>query len=97
MGTKANPGRYDCYAAAAEDEPMFVLLGRDPHAPAAIDKWADDRRAMIQAGLEPKDDIEKVHQARAIADEMRAYFRKRKYDEMVAEDIAAGRRVQTAG
>jgi hypothetical protein len=30
MGTKSNPGPFDCYAKAEPDEPMFVLLARDP-------------------------------------------------------------------
>ncbi|HAW11807.1 MAG TPA: aspartate decarboxylase, partial [Chloroflexi bacterium] len=30
MGTKNNPGKFDCYDDAHPDEPMFVLLGRDP-------------------------------------------------------------------
>lgn len=29
MGTKNNPGAFDCYANAEPDEPMFVLLARD--------------------------------------------------------------------
>ena len=28
MGTKNNPGRFDCYGNAEPDEPIFVLLGR---------------------------------------------------------------------
>lgn len=40
MGTKNNPGKFDCYANAAPDEPMFVLLGRDRHAAALIRLWA---------------------------------------------------------
>lgn len=36
MGTKNNPGTFDCYANAAPDEPMFVLLGRDKHAPLLV-------------------------------------------------------------
>ena len=43
MGTKANPGKYDCYANAAPDEPMFVLLARDPMAPILVRLWADLR------------------------------------------------------
>lgn len=27
MGSKNNPGKYDCYEAADPDEPMFILLG----------------------------------------------------------------------
>jgi hypothetical protein len=40
MGTKNNPGRFDCYANADADEPMFVLLARDKHAPTLIWLWA---------------------------------------------------------
>lgn len=40
MGTKNNPGKFDCYANAEPDEPMFVLLGRDKHAPTLVWLWA---------------------------------------------------------
>jgi hypothetical protein len=40
LGTKNNPGAFDCYANAAPDEPMFVLLGRDPLAPFVVALWA---------------------------------------------------------
>jgi len=40
MGTKNKPGAFDCYANAEPDEPMFVLLGRDRHAPALVWLWA---------------------------------------------------------
>ena len=39
MGTKNNPGTFDCYANAEGDEPMFVLLGRDKHAPTLVWLW----------------------------------------------------------
>lgn len=39
MGTKNNPGEFDCYSKAAPDEPMFILLGRDPAASAVVDYW----------------------------------------------------------
>jgi hypothetical protein len=45
MGSKTNPGKFDCYANALPDEPMFVLLGRDPLAPFLTQIWA-----MIRAG-----------------------------------------------
>ena len=32
MATKNNPGKFDCYTNAEPDEPMFILLGRDPVA-----------------------------------------------------------------
>ena len=40
MGSKNNPGKFDCYANAEPDEPMFVLLGRDRHAPSLVWLWA---------------------------------------------------------
>ena len=36
MGTKNNPGVFDCYANAEPDEPMFVLLGRDKDAATLV-------------------------------------------------------------
>lgn len=39
MGTKNNPGKFDCYEKAAPDEPMFVLLGRDKHAACLVFLW----------------------------------------------------------
>ena len=41
MGTKASPSKFDCYAKAEPDEPMFVLLARDPLAPILVRLWAD--------------------------------------------------------
>ena len=69
MGTKLNPGAYDCYKAAAPDEPMFTLLGRDANAGVLVRLWADIRE---QRGEDP----EKVAEARACADAMDAYARK---------------------
>lgn len=43
MGTKAKPGTFDCYANAAPNEPMFILLARDPMAPLLIRMWAHMR------------------------------------------------------
>jgi hypothetical protein len=40
MTTKNHPGRYDCYEKAGPDEPMFVLLARDRHAPTLVWLWA---------------------------------------------------------
>src|ERR1044072_2239185 len=40
LGTKNNPGKFDCYANADPDEPMFVLLGRDKHAPTLVWLWS---------------------------------------------------------
>lgn len=43
MASKNNPGTFDCYANAQPDEPMFVLLGRDKHAPTLVWLWATMR------------------------------------------------------
>lgn len=45
MGTKNNPGKFDCYANADPDEPMFVLLARDPLASDLVLLWAERREA----------------------------------------------------
>ena len=73
MGTKNEPSAFDCYGNAEPDEPMFILLGRDPHAHAAVRKWADDREQMIKVGFKPTDDMRRVWEARQCADDMEAY------------------------
>lgn len=45
MGTKNNPGKFDCYENAKPDEPMFVLLARDDLAPHLTRLWAACKRA----------------------------------------------------
>jgi len=52
MGTKNSPGAFDCYAAAESDEPMFVLLARDPLAASLVREWAALRAA--RTGATPK-------------------------------------------
>jgi hypothetical protein len=64
MGTKNEPGKFDCYAAAGNDEPMFVLLGRDPVAPFVIFAWVALR---IEAG---DDEDEKLTEAVSAAAKM---------------------------
>ena len=66
MGTKNNPGDYDCYQKAEADEPMFVLLARDRYAPILVMLWAELREA---AGEDP----DKVQEARDCADDMTAW------------------------
>lgn len=68
MGTKNNPGKYDCYANAAPDEPMFILLGRDPFASALVDQWAISRAV-------DGEDTAKVSEAFDLADMMRRWLR----------------------
>lgn len=73
MGTKNNPGTFDCYANALPDEPMFVLLGRDPRAPNMVRHWADRRELDIEKGERPETDRPMVSEARTCADLMEAW------------------------
>lgn len=57
MGTKLKPGKFDCYTNAKEDEPMFVLLARDKHAPTLVWLWAAMRELDGEAP-------EKIQEAR---------------------------------
>lgn len=71
MGTKLKPGKFDCYANAAPDEPMFVLLARDPFAPILVRLWADLRE---HAAGNPS----KVGEARTCATEMEVWRQRQK-------------------
>lgn len=66
MGTKNNPGDYDCYETAEPDEPMFVLLARDSLAPALVEMWAAVREIMGT-------DILQSNEAMACAEAMRRW------------------------
>ena len=70
MGTKANPGEYDCYEKALPDEPIFILMGRDPTAPTILRQWATYREAQIASGTRPQEELPQVQEARNLADEM---------------------------
>lgn len=75
MGSKNNPGKFDCYENALPDEPMFVLLGRDPNAPQLIEQWADRRWQDIQIGVRPQSDLAAVEEAQQCAHAMRDWRR----------------------
>lgn len=66
MGTKNKPGTYDCYANAHPDEPMFILLGRDPTASDLVERWASQRERERGPSA-------KVEEARACAKAMREW------------------------
>ena len=40
MGTKNNPGQFDCYDDIDPDEPFFVLRAKDPLAAMIVRWWA---------------------------------------------------------
>lgn len=47
MATKENPGEFDCYEHAKPDEPLFVLLARDPNAADLVRLWAAMRQQNV--------------------------------------------------
>jgi hypothetical protein len=75
MGSKNKPGEFDCYANALPDEPMFILLGRDPSGPDLVNDWADIREAEIGSGKRPESDRAMVEEARQCATNMRLWRR----------------------
>lgn len=70
MGTKNNPGQYDCYANLEPDEPYFLLAARDPMAPSLIRSWAMIRQQQVEDGIKPAEDFAKVAEARQCAAQM---------------------------
>lgn len=62
--TKNNPGKFDCYSKAEPDEPMFILLARDPASTRAIEAWIEARKEM---GF---DEAEKIREASDVAYKM---------------------------
>lgn len=89
MGTKEHPGRFDCYETAKPDEPMFVLLARDPLADRLVELWAEIRGGntfgaldVFNSLLQSEDacryimsptDPDKIAEARACVESMRDY------------------------
>lgn len=86
MGTKEEPGEYDCYAKLAPDEPHFTLRAKDPAAPYLVRMWSESRRgdrsmvmglasAMLSdpdvLALVSSDGYEKLREAFFCADAMR--------------------------
>lgn len=65
MGTKNDPGEFDCYANAEPDEPMFVLLARDPTAPLLVRTWVELQGMAVS--------IDKASEAYACANKMEAW------------------------
>lgn len=68
MGNK-NDGYF---AKAKDDEPIFVLLGRDPNAPETVRFWAERRKIAIEDG-QSNDTQRKVQDAYECADAMAMY------------------------
>lgn len=77
-----------CFNRALPDEPMFILLGRDPDAPAAIVQWARERELRInREGREPtKDELDQIM---ASADDAKAFIQWRAENEGKWRDAKA--------
>jgi hypothetical protein len=67
--SKNNPSKFDCYSKADPDEPMFILLGRDPMAGAMVRLWAGLQEEKDGSG-------EKIEEAFACADALDAWCKK---------------------
>ena len=55
MGTKTDPGEFDCYAKLADDEPYFLLRANDPLAMFVVNFWARLYRAYKEIPDGPPD------------------------------------------
>ena len=86
MSTKTNPGPYDCYADAADDEPIFTLRARDPLAPILVELWV--RMRQLARPLHKKPSItreaEKRTEALACAADMVAWSHAMFWGEKIA-------------
>jgi len=58
-----------CLNSAHDNEPLFILRGKDPAAPAAIRAWTEERIAL---GINTRSD-DKMVSAATVAQEMEAY------------------------
>lgn len=67
MGTKNNPGKFDCYEKALPDEPVFVVLARDPEFARLVRNWAESRSRAIACGDRPETDGGMVLEAYDVA------------------------------
>lgn len=61
MATKNNPGKFDCYAAAHPNEPIFILRANDELAASIVRIWA-----MIRDDASPSAIRDRVEVARGI-------------------------------
>ena len=83
MGTKNSPGEFDCYKAALPDEPIFVLLARDPSAPDLVRAWAAARIGRLGHTL--GDDDRKVVEALKCARAMDEWLKMQEVESLAFE------------
>lgn len=85
MGTKRNPGKYDCYAKAEPDEPIFVLRASDPLAADLVRTWAG--RYAWNSSARGGGDEEKYEEALACAEAMEIWYRERNGEEPASDAV----------
>ena len=56
-----------------DDEPIFILVGRDLMAPSVIEHWAAKRITAVAMGDRPQSDQPQVESAMMCAKEMRKF------------------------
>ena len=76
MGTKNNPGNYDCYAKLEPNEPYFLLRGKDPVGWLLVNLWASIRKHLAPHGEIPPEYLAKLNEAKICGDAMKAYAEK---------------------
>lgn len=92
MGTKEQPGQFDCYAALEADEPFFVLKATDPSAPLAVIVWSEHYRERKQrAGAWNERAVARYCEAHQIANQMSEWRARRDQsrDEPVPFSVAS--------
>lgn len=75
MGTRRNPGNYNCYANADPHEPMFTLLGRDKFGASLVRLWVAARQA-ISGGS--RAETEKLLEAGVVSSDMQKWCQSKK-------------------
>lgn len=103
MGTKNSPSIYDCLEKAGPDEPLFILLARDPCAAPLVKAWAHlrnrDFKKAMQALIDADDAVheqnkqtsdEKIKEALKVANDMAAFKRARDFH-TYKKDVKEGR------
>lgn len=66
MGTKLEPGKYDCHKNAADDEPIFTLRAKDPLAAEVVRIWAALRQGQVHVAKNLCDTVGMFHSPREV-------------------------------
>ena len=77
MGTKTSPGKFDCYAKLADDEPYFLLRGKDPLASFVVRYWAVLRNACPNYEHSMDEEAQRIIEAEDCARAMENYHGRR--------------------